>query len=247
MAFWVRWRSQGDLPARLSLIERHLPYARTVAAHYYARRDHDEIEFGDYFQLASLAMIESVDRFMPGQGAQFRTFAARRMQGAILNGLEKLTEKQQQVAVRQRLKRERLDTAKQSARERVEGFRRAAAAREDELFAYLAEVGIGLALGVLLEEKGMFDRDGDAAVTEADHPYKRVEMTQLRNRIAALVDGLPATHRSVLQWHCRFDQGFVDIALRLDLTRGRVSQIHKQALELLRREIAGHQTCDVAY
>lgn len=243
---WARWRSHGDAQARQTLIERHLPYARTVAARYYARRIHDEIEFGDYFQLASLAMVESVDRYLPDQGAQFRTFAARRMHGAILDGLEKLTEKQQQVAVRQRLERERLDAAKLSAQERVDGSRSAAAAREDELFAYLAEVGIGLALGVLLEETGMFDRDACGAATDADQHYKRIEMTQLKSRLATLVDGLPATHRSVLQWHYRHDQSFVDIALRLDLSRGRVSQIHKQALELLRRALAGCQPCNVA-
>ncbi len=241
---WARWRSHGDAHARNTLIERHLPYARTVAARYYARRVHDEIEFGDYFQLASLAMVESVDRYLPDQGAQFRTFAARRMHGAILDGLQKLTEKQQQVAVRQRLERERLAAAKLDARERVDGDARAT--KEDELFAYLAEVGIGLALGVLLEETGMIDRDASGASTDAEQHYKRVEMMQLKNRLAALVEGLPPAHRSVLQWHYRHDQSFVDIAQRLDLSRGRVSQIHKQALESLRRALAGGQPCDVA-
>ena len=243
---WARWRSQGDPQARQQLIERHLPYARIVAARYYARRVHDEIEFGDYLQLASLAMVESVDRYRPGQGAQFRTFAAHRMHGAILDGLEKLTEKQQQVAVRQRLERERLEAAKLNARERVQGSSSGAAAREDELFAYLAEVGIGLALGVLLEETGMIDRDAGGVATEADQHYKRVEMTQLKDRLAALVEALPPAQRSVLQWHYRHDRSFVDIAQRLDLSRGRVSQIHKQALESLRRALAGCQPCDVA-
>ena len=243
---WTRWRLQGDPQARQQLIERHLPYARIVAARYYARRVHDEIEFGDYLQLASLAMVESVDRYRPGQGAQFRTFAAHRMHGAILDGLEKLTEKQQQVAVRQRLERERLEAAKLNARERVQASSSGAAAREDELFAYLAEVGIGLALGVLLEETGMIDRDAGGVATEADQHYKRVEMTQLKDRLAALVEALPPAQRSVLQWHYRHDQSFVDIAQRLDLSRGRVSQIHKQALESLRQALAGCQPCDVA-
>jgi RNA polymerase sigma factor for flagellar operon FliA len=243
---WARWKSQGDPQARQALIERHLPYARTVAARCYARRIHDEIEFGDYFQLASLAMVESVDRYRPGQGAQFRTFAAHRMHGAILDGLEKLTEKQQQVAVRQRLERERLEAAKLNARDRVQGSSSVAAAREDELFAYLAEVGIGLALGVLLEETGMFDRDAGGVATDADQHYKRVEMAQLKGRLAAMVEALPPAQRSVLQWHYRHDQSFVDIAQRLDLSRGRVSQIHKQALESLRQALAGCPPCDVA-
>ena len=163
---WARWRSQGDAHARETLIERHLPYARIVAARYYARRVHDEIEFGDYFQLASLAMVESVDRSLPGEGAQFRTFAAR--------------------------------------------------------------------------------RHASGAATDAEQHYKRVEMTQLKTRLAGLVEGLPPAHRSVLQWHYQHDHNFVDIAQRLHLSRGRVSQIHRQALELLRQALAGGRSCDVA-
>lgn len=243
---WTRWRTRGDPQARQALIERHLPYARIVAARYYARRIHDEIEFGDYFQLASLAMVESVDRYLPEQGAQFRTFAARRMHGAILDGLEKLTEKQQQLAVRQRLERERLEAAKLHAREVVEGARGAPATQEDQLFAYLAEVGIGLALGVLLEETGMIDRDAHGVASDPHHQYRQVEMSQLKTRLSALVESLPPAHRSVLQWHYRHDHSFVDIAQRLDLSRGRVSQIHKQALESLRQALVGCQPCDVA-
>lgn len=242
---WALWRSQGDAHARQTLIERHLPYARTVAARYYARRVHDEIEFADYFQLASLAMVESVDRYLPDQGAQFRTFAAHRMHGAILDGLEKLTEKQQQIAVRRRLERERLEAAKLGARERVEGVR-AQRAREDKLFAYLAEVGIGLALSVLLEETGMIDRDAEGAATDAEQPYRRMEMTQVKNRLSAQVETLPPDQRSVLQSHYQEDQSFADIALRMNLSRSRVSQLHSQAIDALRHALAGCQLCDVA-
>jgi RNA polymerase sigma factor FliA len=243
---WARLRSRGDLQARQALIERHLPYARIVAARYYARRVHDEIEFGDYFQLASLAIVESVDRYLPDQGAQFRTFAARRMHGAILDGLEKLTEKQQQVAVRRRLERERLEAVKSNARDAVDGAKRGSATKEDQLFAYLAEVGIGLALGVLLEETGMIDRDACGAMSDMQQQYRQIEMSQLKTRLSALVECLPPDQRSVLQWHYRHDDSFVDIAQRLDLTRGRVSQIHKQALESLRQALTGGQPCDVA-
>src|SRR5207247_5117094 len=94
-ALWRQLRATSDAQAREKLLALHLPYARTLAATFYARRFHDEIEFGDYLQFASVGLLEALDRYDPGRGVQFRTFAARRMQGAILNGLEKLTEKQQ--------------------------------------------------------------------------------------------------------------------------------------------------------
>lgn len=106
---WNSWRKDGDEDARGQLLSLHLPYARVVAASYYAKRLHDEIEFGDYLQLASLGLIEAVGRFDPEYGVQFRTFAARRMHGSILDGIEHLTEKQQQIAAKQRLDAQRCD------------------------------------------------------------------------------------------------------------------------------------------
>lgn len=242
---WQRLRSRGDPEARQALIEMHLPYARIIAATCYARRIHDDVEFGDYLQLASVAMVECVDRYEPDAGAQFRTFASRRMQGAILSGLERLTERQQQMAVRQRLLRERLQCAKEAAAGAVQ--RRAEqVSAEQQLFAYLAEVGIGLALGVLLEETGMVDRDAAGVASEPEQHYRQVEMSQLKRRIAELVDTLPNPQRSVLQWHYLQDVSFTDIADRLDLTRGRVSQLHRQALESLRSALARGQGCDLS-
>jgi RNA polymerase sigma factor FliA len=105
---WQRFRAAGDADARSRLLEMHLPYAKILAGVYFGRRYHDEVEFGDYLQLASIGLVEALDRFDPARGVQFRTFAARRMHGAILDGLERMTEKQQQIAARQRLRNERL-------------------------------------------------------------------------------------------------------------------------------------------
>jgi RNA polymerase sigma factor for flagellar operon FliA len=99
---------------------------------------------------------------------------------------------------------------------------------------------------VLLEETGMIDRDAHGVASDPHHQYRQVEMSQLKTRLSALVESLPPAHRSVLQWHYRHDHSFVDIAQRLDLSRGRVSQIHKQALESLRQALVGCQSCDVA-
>ena len=112
---WQLWREDGDEQARLRLLDIHLPYARVVAASYYAKRLHDEIEFGDYLQLASLGLIEALGRFDPGFGVQFKTFAARRMHGALLDGIERLTEKQQQIAARLRLEVQRRAAIKEVA------------------------------------------------------------------------------------------------------------------------------------
>ena len=231
---WQRMAA-GDAQARQQLIEHHLPYAKVVAATHFKRRMAEDIEFGDYLQWASLALLESVDRYQPGQGAGFRTFAAHRMRGAILDGLSQWSETRQQFAVRRQLERERLDSVKSLAEPaawEVSGERSC-----KELFAYLADVGMGLALGILLEGTGMIDRDVSSQPAETDQPYQHLELKHLKRQVMALARQLPNSQRQVLEQHYLAEVSFSDIALQLGLTKGRISQIHKQALGALRQAL----------
>jgi len=250
-AMWLRWREHADLHARESLVALLLPYARTVAATYYGRRMHNEIEFGDYLQYARIGLLEALDRFDPDKGAQFRTFAARRMHGAILDGLERFTEKQQQIAVRQRLQKERIDAVKQAAAPQQNGGRSAGgrvAPRDGEaLFRYLADVGIGLALCSLLEGTGMIDPGDTSPPSAAQRHYEPVELAQLRLRLVEVVDRLHPQQRTVIRYHYLQEHPFEQIATLMSVTRGRVSQIHRAALLALRAELEAGSSCDVCW
>jgi RNA polymerase sigma factor for flagellar operon FliA len=235
LALWRQLRGGRDAAARDQLLAIHLPYARVVAAAYFSRRFHDEIEFGDYLQYASIGLLEALERFDPDRGAQFRTFAARRMHGSILNGIERFTEKQQQIAARQRLRAERLEALKQQAEQTAGG----AAARlgNDKLRAYVAEVGIGLALAWLLEGTAMIDCEERAQTLPF---YRNAEIRQVRERLAQAVDALPPQERTVVRHHYLQEVAFDQIAALLGVTKGRVSQIHRQALLRL-RAVVGDQ------
>lgn len=224
---WQRLRTAGDPGARARLLEMHLPYAKIVAGVYFGRRYHDEVEFGDYLQLASIGLVEALDRFDPARGVQFRTFAARRMHGAILDGLERMTEKQQQIAAWQRLRNERLQEVKAMA---GQGSVAGAVQDPEHLLRFVAEVGIGLALCWMLEGTGMVE-SAEAGVAPF---YRSVAMRQLRGRLLHAVDGLPAHERTVIRSHYLQEVPFDRIADTLGLSKGRISQIHKQALLRLR-------------
>ncbi len=241
-ALWLRLRADDDA-ARDALLDLHLPYAHTVAATYYRRRLHDEIEFDDYLQFARLGMVEAMQRFDPDQGALFRTFAARRMHGAILDGLERCTEKQQQIAARQRLQKERLADVRHTL-----GPTR----HSDDLFRHLADVGIGLALCHLLEGTGMVDL-GEASSSSAtddasdagERHYASFELARLKRRLVALVDRLAPQQRTVIRYHYLQQHSFEDVAHLLGVTRGRISQIHRAALAALREALAAEGHVDL--
>jgi RNA polymerase sigma factor for flagellar operon FliA len=228
MALWRSWRRDRCEQAHQELAALHGDYARIMAATYYSRRMHNEIEFAEYAQFAHVGLLESIERFDPECGVRFRTFAARRMHGAILDGIERLTEKQQQIAEMQRLRALR----RQSLLADGENGRPAPAPRTPEqALKFISEVGLGLAISWLLEGTGMVD-NGEAS--ENLSFYQSIELRQLRERVVELVKALPPQQSRVIAGHYLQDLAFEEIATMLGLSKGRISQIHKQGLLALR-------------
>ena len=75
----VRYHHHGDLAAREELAERFLPLARDLALRYsYTDEPHD-----DLLQVASLGLIKAIDRFEPGRGTKFSSYAAPTILGEL--------------------------------------------------------------------------------------------------------------------------------------------------------------------
>lgn len=230
---WRRWREEKDEEARWALAELHRPYAQRIAARAFARRPHAGLEFGDYGQFAMVGLLESIDRYVPGGPAQFRTFATRRIQGAILNGLEHLDERLEQAAAWRRARRERAESLIPDQL----GGRSA-----ERLLADLGQIGVGLALGFILESSGMFC--GPEAV-RGDDLHAEVEVRQLRQRLWEAVTQLPARERRIIELHYREGRRFDEIAEALEVSKGRISQLHARAVRLLGEAMRNRERADV--
>jgi RNA polymerase sigma factor for flagellar operon FliA len=233
---WQSYVASRDGNLRERLVEAYLPYARIIAATLYAGRHHDEFEFNEYMQFAVVGLMESIDRFDPERGAQFKTYASPRMKGAILNGIERLSEKQQQISFRQRIMAERVASLKPESKPDPASF--------EQLFSCLADVGAGLALGYLLDGSGMIDTGERSAVASQ---YDRLDMKQLQQRIRRLLITLPEMEQRVIRYHYLQNMPFHEIAARCAVTKGRISQVHRNALELLATEIRQTRPCDIAW
>ena len=78
-ALFDRYRATGDAAAREQLIERFLPLARSIALRFSSRRDTLE----DLLQVATIGLINAVDRFDPARGVAFSTYAVPTISGEI--------------------------------------------------------------------------------------------------------------------------------------------------------------------
>jgi len=171
----------------------------------------------DCAQNALIGLMEAVDRFDPGHEAHFQTYARYRVRGAVFNGLKALRESRAQgiraydqtYAVLDRVKSLEHDDA------------------PDPLDAFIATT-VGLGLGFLLEANSF---PGHEAPADA---YAELEKRELSVVVTESLKLLGEREQTILTLHYYHHVPFVDIASQLQVTKGRVSQLHKRALERLR-------------
>lgn len=231
---WQAMRSGADPVAREQIIHVHMRFARIMAGKLFAGRAYVQLEFADYLQYATVGLIEAVDRFDAERGIKFETFAASRISGAILDGVRASSDLQEQISARKRLLAGRLAALRDEAPEPKEA---------GALFARLAELAIGLAIGFALEGSGMYRREEG---TYADNTYTGVELKQLRQRVVGMLDTLPGTQGQVIGWHYLQQLSFEEIAERLNVSRSRIAQVHKAALGNLRTRLESKAQTDVS-
>jgi RNA polymerase sigma factor for flagellar operon FliA len=147
----------------------------------------------------------------------------------------RLTERQQQLAFRRRVGAERLASLAPGDE---------ALGQTDRLLQDLGAIGVGIALGLILEGTGMVQAP-DAALPAG--AYERLELRQLHARLWGLVGGLDERERLILERHYRDGRRFDEVAADLGLSKGRISQLHRQALTKLRNLLTAGDGCDVAF
>jgi RNA polymerase sigma factor for flagellar operon FliA len=232
------WEEYGRtrLPeVRLRLVNLHLEMTHRIAAALYARRINDTVAFDDYLQYGRVGLLEAVDRYDSAREASFATFASYRIRGAILNGLERATESAAQAAHKRRARqRERAQSLALDVESRPEA--------SPDSFEGMVDMAVMLAMGYVLEDNGQWNPSG---ANVAGDPYRSVHLERVRARLSLLVDALPERERLIVQSHYFEHMEFRAIAEMLEVTKGRVSQLHARALQLIREGYEDLEGVDV--
>jgi RNA polymerase sigma factor for flagellar operon FliA len=73
-------------PDREQLVQRFVPLVKRIAYHLMARLPAN-VQFDDLVQNGMIGLLDALERFEDGFGAQFETYATQRIRGAMLDGL----------------------------------------------------------------------------------------------------------------------------------------------------------------
>jgi len=217
---WQRWVGERNREAREALILLHAPWARMIAKDVFLRLRWRGIEWGEFAQNATVGLIEATDRYDPSKGVEFRAYARHRVRGAVFNGL--------------RLLQDQSSWSRNAAyADRSESL--SGDDNDGDALDLFVSWTVGFGLGHLLDMASLPD---PASVPSG--LYTDFEQRQMQELLREAVEVLPERERVVLTMHYFQHIPFVEVAGFLQVTKGRVSQLHRQGIERLRECLREH-------
>ena len=223
------------------LVQSFAPLVKRIAYHLMARLP-ASVEVDDLIQNGMIGLLDAIGRFESGLGAQFETYAAQRIRGAMLDGLR------ENDWLPRNLRRDLRRIEETIARLEQQHGRQPS---ENELAA-----AIGLALAdyqkMLQDARGhqlisledMVD-DGDEDYLErhladnASEPSRILEQESLYRMLVQGIEMLPEREKLMMALYYEQDLNLREIGEVMGVTESRVCQLHTQAVARLRARIFG--------
>jgi RNA polymerase sigma factor for flagellar operon FliA len=226
---------------REQLIIDHLPQVRLIARQMHDRLPPDAISLDDLISAGVLGLIAAIDRFDPDHNTKLKTYAERKIRGAILDSLRELD----WAPRKQRRKSKQIQSTisiLEQRHQRMPEEEEIAAELElsiDEYRQWLVEIR-GISLGSLQDTGNRGEGCellGYLADSEEYWPSKVLERSELERLLAQAIERIPSSERMVLNLYYVEDLTMREVASIMDLHESRVSQLKSQAVLRLRSYI----------
>jgi RNA polymerase sigma factor for flagellar operon FliA len=182
-----------------------------------------QVEWADYAHNATVGLLEALSRFDPSRGVDFMAFAKPRVRGAVFNGLRSYLQ----------------DYLHQGKHPRTDDRLSSWIGGTDDPLYQMIDTVVGLGIGMLLDSAQWSSDES------SKEPSRLAERHQLDRLVEAALGSLPARERLVIVMHYQQYVPFVEIARLLKVTKGRVSQIHRLALDRIRKQLGDSRSSGV--
>lgn len=223
------------------LIQRFAPLVKRIAYHLMSRLP-SSVQVDDLVQNGMMGLLDAINRFEAGLGAQFETYAAQRVRGAMLDGLRENDWLPR--TLRRDFRRIEVAIAKLE-----QEYGRPPS--EPELAAAL-DMSLGDYQKMLQDARGHqlvsledLVEDSDESFLErhlADHsaePSKLLEDESLRQLLVAGIESLPEREKLMMALYYEQDLNLREIGEVMGVSESRVCQLHTQVVARLRARLFG--------
>ena len=222
-------------------VERFAPLVKRIAYHLMARLP-ASVHVDDLVQNGMIGLLDAINRFEAGLGAQFETYAAQRVRGAMLDGLREN------------------DWLPRSLRRDFRRIEAAVSQLEQENCRPPSEQELADALGMALADyqkmlqdarghqliyfEDMVEDGGDAFLEhhltdDANDPSNLLEEESLKQALVQGIDVLPEREKLMMALYYEQDLNLREIGEVMGVTESRVCQLHSQAVLRLRARLFG--------
>jgi len=234
------------LPGRDDLILEHMPLVRYLVGRISSQLPL-HLDKQDLMSAAVIGLINAADRFDPGRGVMFKTFAEQHIRGTIIDELRSH------------------DVLSRSMREKYKRLERHVVILEHQLgrnptseeVANSLEIGLEEYYGLLHDvrilsfislDDSWDDNDGNSLCladviceSEAKSPQQQVMAMQLAEALGQAIETLPKKERLAVTLYYNEDLNLREIGDALGLTESRISQLLSQAMIRLRGKLKLHK------
>jgi RNA polymerase sigma factor for flagellar operon FliA len=232
--------TSGD---REQLILAYAPTIKYIAQRIAARLP-PHISVDDLINAGVIGLIDAIEKFDPSRDNTFKTYAAFRIRGAMLDELRGLdwvprSIRQKEGALARAYGELERTLGRPAHDEEVAAF---LGIEIEALYEWYNQVkGVSL---VSLEAPGLRARDGatlnllDVVSTDnAMGPAQLVQAQHLKTLVAKAIDDLPYQEKVVISLYYSEELTMKEIGKVLDITESRVSQIHTKSILHLRNTL----------
>jgi len=223
---------------RDELIKAHLDFVDFVV-HRMRTQIPGFVSIDDLKSAAMYGLMDAASRFDPDKGVLFKTFAETRIRGAVLDELRKMdwfsrSMRDKHTRVFREIKRLEQEMGRAPTEEEIAEAMDLELAQYQKLLTEIGHLGV-ISLHEVLDEASGGDTFLDQLNDDAEKsPEEAIGNQELIRELADALDKLSEKERLVLTlfYYEEFTQK--EIAGILELSEGRISQLHSQGLLKLR-------------